>query len=148
VTSSGAAVSGLKLNFLLLKGTATVTPSSANTDGNGYAESSVHVDSLADEVDVRVCADGGGITCSTFTLFKAAAADLRLLPTAGSAQVIPLGHSFTPFGFGSWTAQRRLIRSSEHRLLSRAISISSMEIPLFAPAPATTTMSPRTPHRK
>src|SRR5262249_47335855 len=56
VTSTGAAASGLKLNFSLIKGAATLTVTSATTDSSGYAQSSVHVDSLAGEVDVRVCA--------------------------------------------------------------------------------------------
>jgi hypothetical protein len=37
VTSTGGAVSGLKLNFSLIKGTATLAATSANTDSSGYA---------------------------------------------------------------------------------------------------------------
>jgi len=96
VTSTGGAVSGLKLNFSLIKGTATLTTSSASTDSSGYARSSLHVDTLAGEVDVRVCADGGGITCATFSLFKVAASDLKLQPVSGSGQVVPLGRLFAP----------------------------------------------------
>jgi hypothetical protein len=96
VTSTGTAVSGLKLNFLLIKGTASLSVATANTDSSGYARTNVHVDSLSGEVDVRVCADAGGITCPTFTLFKVAASDLRLLPVAGSQQTIALGDTFGP----------------------------------------------------
>jgi len=96
VTSTGTAVSGLKLNFNLIKGTASLSTTSANTDSSGYAQSNLHVDSLSGEVDVRVCADAGGITCPTFSLFKVAASDLKLLPVAGSGQVLPLGRGFAP----------------------------------------------------
>jgi hypothetical protein len=96
VTSTGGAVSGLRLNFTLIKGTATLTTAGATTDSSGYARSSVHVDTLSGEVDVRVCADGGGITCATFSLFKVAASDLKLQPVTGNGQIVAVGQAFAP----------------------------------------------------
>ena len=96
VTSTGAPVSGLKLNFTIAAGSGTLTPSSPTTDANGYARSTLHVDSVSTEVDVVVCSASGGIACPTFRLFKVAASALRLQPVSGSSQIIPLGQSFTP----------------------------------------------------
>jgi hypothetical protein len=45
---------------------------------------------------VRVCADGGGIPCATFSLFKVAASDLKLQRVTGSGQIVLLGHPFAP----------------------------------------------------
>jgi hypothetical protein len=96
LTNTGAAVSGLKLDFIVTAGTGTPNPASATTDTNGYARSTLHVDSLSGEVDVTVCASSGGIPCTVFSLLTVAASALQLQPVSGSGQIVRLGQSFTP----------------------------------------------------
>lgn len=97
VTSTGAPIGGLKLNFSIQSGAGTVNPPTPTTDNNGYARTTLHVDSLSSEVDVAACSATGGITCQTFRLFKVVPSALRIQPISGSAQVISLGQSFTPY---------------------------------------------------
>ena len=96
LTNTGAAVSGLTLNFTVSAGTGTTNPVSVTTDANGYARSTLHVDSLSGEVDVAVCATAGGIPCTVFSLLKVAASALQLQPVSGSTQIVRVGQSFTP----------------------------------------------------
>ena len=95
LTSTGGAVSGLKLNFSVT-GQGSSNPASVATDTNGYARSTLHVDSLSGEVDVTVCAASGGVPCTTFSLLKVAASALQLQPVSGSSQIVRLGQSFVP----------------------------------------------------
>jgi len=95
LTSTGGAVSGLKLNFSVT-GQGSSNPASVTTDTNGYARSTLHVDSLSGEVDVMVCAASGGVPCNTFSLLKVAASALQLQPVSGSSQIVRLGQSFVP----------------------------------------------------
>jgi hypothetical protein len=96
LTSAGAPVSGQPLNFSITAGTATLNPATATTDSNGYAYSTLHIAALSSEVDVAVCAAGGGIPCPALNVLQIPISALQLQPVAGSQQVITVGHAFAP----------------------------------------------------
>jgi hypothetical protein len=96
LTSAGQPVSGLTLNFSVTAGTGAVTPSTVTTDSAGSASATLSVASLSSEVDVVVCAAGGGLACPALNIYKVATSALQLQPVIGTQQAIPVGHSFSP----------------------------------------------------
>ncbi len=96
VLASGAPLSGRAVNYQVVKGSATLSSSTATTDGNGYVTTTLHIAGLAGDVQVSTCVQPGNSPCQTFSMAAVQASALRLEPVSGSIQIVPVGQSFQP----------------------------------------------------
>jgi hypothetical protein len=94
--ANGVALSGQTLNWQIALGSGSMNPTSGMTDGNGYAQSVLHVSSLASDVQGTVCLAPGNNPCQTFYVVQVQPSSLRLQPVSGGAQAILVGNTFQP----------------------------------------------------
>jgi hypothetical protein len=94
VLANGAPALGVPLSFQVL-GKASVSATSTVTDSAGSAAVTVHLAGLLEEADVIVCtADNSA--CKTLKIFPVAPSAFRVLPVAGTLQVVSDGKAFQP----------------------------------------------------
>jgi hypothetical protein len=94
--SNGVPQAGNVVNFLVVKGSGALSSSSATTDANGYASTTLHLSTLAGDVQVSACAAAGNQPCQTFFGTAVPASGLRLQAVAGSQQTVAAPTSFQP----------------------------------------------------
>jgi hypothetical protein len=94
--ANGAPLSGQTLSWQIGIGSGTLTPASAATDGDGYGRTTLHLNSLAGDVQGTVCLMPGNNPCQTFYVVQVAPSVLKLQPVSGSLQIIRVGQAFQP----------------------------------------------------
>ncbi|HXZ42814.1 MAG TPA: IPT/TIG domain-containing protein, partial [Terriglobales bacterium] len=96
VLSNGSPLSGITVNFLLVMGSATLTSSTAVSNSNGYASTTLQISSISSEVQVSVWVTGETNAAPTFSGIAVPASGQQLLPIAGVSQMALEGQSFQP----------------------------------------------------
>ena len=94
--TNGTPAGGTRLNYLVVKGTATLSAATATADVNGVASSTLHLAALAGDVQVSACVAPANKPCQIFSATSVPASGLRLQPVAGSTQILPVGQGFQP----------------------------------------------------
>jgi IPT/TIG domain-containing protein len=84
--SNGVPLNGRTLNFYLTKGSGTLNPPSANTNGNGYASSMLQISAMAGDERVSVCVEPGDNPCQTFYGTAVPGSSLQLQVVSGQVQ--------------------------------------------------------------
>ncbi len=92
----GAPTPNVKVNFTLIKGTATLSSGSATTNGSGFASITAQVANLSSNVQVTACVAPTNSPCTTFTLFSTPASLWTLETVSASSQIVPTGQTFQP----------------------------------------------------
>lgn len=96
VVSNGVGVSGRAVKFQVVKGSGTLTISSVNTDGNGYATTTLHVTALGGDVQVSACAEPGDAPCDLLKGTAVPASQMNVQAVSGNLQMVNAGQSFQP----------------------------------------------------
>jgi hypothetical protein len=94
--SNGSPLSGTTVNFLVMKGSATANPSSAVTNANGYANTTLQISSMTGDVQVSACVGPNNAPCQTFYGTAVPSSGLQLQAVSGIAQLAPSSQSFQP----------------------------------------------------
>jgi hypothetical protein len=96
--SNGTPLAGRTVNYRVQRGSALPSFSSAVTDANGYAPSTLQISSLAGDLQVSACIQNQPVDapCLIFNAIAVPASALRLHPVAGTLQVTVAGQSFQP----------------------------------------------------
>jgi hypothetical protein len=94
--SNGAPLSGKTVNFMVMKGSATVNPPTATTNSNGYANTTLQISSMTGDVQVSACIGPNNNPCQSFYGTAVPGSGLQLQPGAGVAQIGAAGQSFQP----------------------------------------------------
>jgi len=94
--SNGVPKSGNAVNFKVVKGAGTLSVSSAATDVNGYAKTTLHLAALGGDIQVSVCAAPANQPCQIFAGTAVPASAMRLQPVSGSQQDIAATQIFQP----------------------------------------------------
>jgi hypothetical protein len=94
--SNGVGKSGSTINFQVLKGSGSLKPTSAITDANGYASSTVTVSGLTTDVWVSACVAPNNVPCQTFYLTAVPGLSLKLEAVSGGGQLLRVGQAFQP----------------------------------------------------
>jgi len=92
--SSGLPHPGGTVNFQVVKGTGVLGASSATTDTNGYAHTTLHIAALGGDIQVSACVAPGNAPCQIFSGTAVPASAMKLQPVAGGQQSIAAGQSF------------------------------------------------------
>ena len=90
----GVPLSNVAVNFMLTGGNASLSASSATTDGSGFAGITAILTNLSANVQVVACVAPGNSSCQTFTLFATPTASWTLETVSGSLQIVPNGQAF------------------------------------------------------
>ena len=98
VLAQGVPQAGQAVNYQVMQGKATLGAASANSDGGGFAGTTLHLSAFGAEVQVSACVGQSG-TCAVFTAFPVTISALRLQPVAGSMQTVAAGQNFRPLQF-------------------------------------------------
>jgi hypothetical protein len=98
VLSYGNPLSGKTVNFHVMVGSAGLTATSATTDGNGNASTTVQLVNLASQVQVSACVAPSNSPCAKYPLniYAVPLSSLRMEAVAGGAQLVPVGTAFQP----------------------------------------------------
>jgi IPT/TIG domain-containing protein len=96
VLSNGVPLNGKTVNFYLTRGSGTLNPPSANTNGNGYVSSVLQISVMTGSVQVSVCVEPGDNPCQTFYGTAVPGSALQLHPVSGEVQFTGPGTSFQP----------------------------------------------------
>ena len=99
VLSNGTPLSGRSVTFRIVSGSGTVNQATVNSDSNGYANSTVHVVTVATGLQVAACVEPGDKPCQTFYLNVIDPSTWRLQAVSGGSQTIASGQSFQPVVF-------------------------------------------------
>jgi hypothetical protein len=94
--SNGVPVIGTTINFQVALGTASLSLGSLTTDSSGYARSTLHVPSLASDVQGTACLAPANNPCQSFYVLMVAPSSIRMENVSGSQQAIWVGQSFQP----------------------------------------------------
>lgn len=94
--SNGTPLSGQSVNFAVMKGSGTLSPSTATTNANGYATSTLQLSAIASDVQVSACVAPTNSPCATFYGTAVPASGLQLQPVAGNSQMVVEGQAFQP----------------------------------------------------
>jgi hypothetical protein len=84
------------VNFVITKGTATLSASSATTNSSGFATIHAQITNQSADVQVSACAAPNNSPCQTFTMFSTPPSLWMLETVSGSSQVVPEGQAFQP----------------------------------------------------
>ncbi len=96
VVANGTAVQGRTVNFLLNSGTANFSPTSAITDANGIATTSISVAALATDVNISACVAPDNAPCRTMIVHPVSSNGVDLQRVSGDQQTVNVGESFAP----------------------------------------------------
>lgn len=123
VLSAGSPVVGRTVDFQILKGAGLLSSSSASSDGNGFATSTLQLSSLAGDILVSACVQNQPVDnpCLSFAGTAVPAAKLQLHPVAGSLQIALVGQAFLPV-----TVQVTDSAASPHPVLGAGVVFESM----------------------
>ena len=98
VLSNGVPLNGQTVNFYLTKGSGTLNPPSANTNGNGYASSVLQISAMNGDERVSVCVEPGDNPCQTFYGTAVPGSALQLQAVSGQVQFSGSGAGLQPIG--------------------------------------------------
>ncbi len=96
VLSNGVPLRGQLVDFSLYRGTGILNPTSAVSDSNGYARTTLQLSNFTGEVDGSACVGVNNNPCQNFHVFPVVSSALRLQPVAGTPQIITVGQAFQP----------------------------------------------------
>jgi hypothetical protein len=96
VLANGTPVKGRIVNYVVMKGSGTLSPATNTTDANGYSHTTLHLSALAGDVQVSACVAPGDNPCQNFAGTAVPAAAWKLEPVAGSVQVVTVGQTLQP----------------------------------------------------
>jgi hypothetical protein len=84
------------VNFVVTKGTASLSASSATTNSSGFASIHAQITNQSADVQVSACVAPNNSPCQTFTMFSTPPSLWMLETVSGSSQVVPEGQVFQP----------------------------------------------------
>jgi hypothetical protein len=96
VMSNGFAMSGKTVNYQMTRGSGSLQFSSRVSDANGYATTTLHLTSLAGDVQVSACVAPSNAPCQTYYVSAVALSALQLVKVGGSGQIVAVGQPFLP----------------------------------------------------
>ncbi len=96
VLVNGTGAAGSAVNYSITQGAGTLSSASAATSASGIATVTLHLATMASEVDVSACISPQNSPCRIFHLFAVTPSSLRLAPVSGSLQFATVGQSFQP----------------------------------------------------
>ena len=94
--SNGSPLSGITVNFAIVKGSATLSASSVVSGSNGYASTTLQLSSFSSDVQVSVWAAGETNAAPAFYGTAVPTSGLQVRPVAGISQMALEGQSFQP----------------------------------------------------
>jgi len=94
VLSNGSPLAGRTVSYYLTRGSGTLNPGSAKTDGNGYATSTLGISSMTGDEQVSVCVEPGDAPCKTFYGTSVPPSSQQLVAVSGDIQLVPVGQDF------------------------------------------------------
>ena len=84
------------INFVITKGTASLSAPNATTNSSGFATIHAQITNQSADVQVSACAAPNNSPCQTFTMFSTPPSLWMLETVSGSSQVVPEGQAFQP----------------------------------------------------
>jgi hypothetical protein len=96
VLSNGVPQPNRTVDYILVKGTAMLSATSATTDSNGYAASTLEIGNMSGDVQVAVCVAPQNVPCLTFYGTSVPASVIQLQGVAGISQLVLVGQPFQP----------------------------------------------------
>jgi hypothetical protein len=84
------------VNFVVTKGTASLSAGSATTNSSGFATIHAQITNQSADVQVSACVAPNNTPCQTFTMFSTPPSLWTLEMVSGSSQVVPAGQAFLP----------------------------------------------------
>ncbi|HYA24262.1 MAG TPA: IPT/TIG domain-containing protein [Terriglobales bacterium] len=96
VLSNGNPLSGVTVNFAVVKGFGTLSSSNAVSNSSGYATTSLQLSSFSSDVQVSVWVAGETNAAPTFYGTAVPTSGLQVRPVAGISQMALEGQSFQP----------------------------------------------------
>ena len=96
VLDLGVPQPNVAINFMLTKGTASLSSAKATTNGLGFASITANIANQNGDVQVSACAAPGNSPCQTFTMFSTPSSLWTLETVSGSTQVVTNGGTFQP----------------------------------------------------
>jgi hypothetical protein len=96
VLVNGVGTSGRTVNYSITQGIGALASPNAVTNSSGIATTTLHLASMAAEVDISACVSPQNAPCRIFHVFAVPSQALRLVPVAGSLQFTAVGQSFQP----------------------------------------------------
>jgi hypothetical protein len=94
--SLGVPQANVAIQFTVTNGAASLSSSSATTNGSGLASITAQVANIGATVQVSACVSPANKPCQTFTLLAVPASSWTLEPVSGTVQVVPNGQPFLP----------------------------------------------------
>ncbi|MGA9800270.1 MAG: IPT/TIG domain-containing protein [Terriglobales bacterium] len=94
--SGGEPIRNGTVNYQVVKGSGTLASASAISDVNGFANTTLHLASIAGDVQVSACVAPANLPCQLFSATAVPPSMLRLEPVGGGVQILPTGQNFQP----------------------------------------------------
>jgi len=132
--SNGLPLAATPVNYQVVKGSGTLDSASVNTDGSGFASTTLHLAAIAGDVQVSACVAPANLPCQIFFVTAVPPSMLHLEPVAGSVQVLAAGRSIQPITV-------RVVDSAiaAHPVLSANVTFQMVvSRPTTAPPPVST----------
>ncbi len=92
--SNGSPVGGTTLNYQITAGSGTLSATSAQTDSNGNASVTLHLNSLVASIRASVCVAPNNSPCQILSATMVQTSSLQLQPVSGMLQIAAPGQSF------------------------------------------------------
>jgi intimin len=92
----GVPVANVTVNFVLTRGTASLSANSATTNSSGLATITTSFTNLSSNVQVSACVAPNNSPCQSFTLFSTSPSLWTLEAVSGSSQAVTSGQAFQP----------------------------------------------------
>ncbi len=92
----GVPTANVAVNFAVIKGTASLSASSATTSASGFATIQAQLTNQSADVKVTACVAPNNSPCQTFVLFSTSPTLWTLETVSGSSQIVTTGQSFQP----------------------------------------------------
>lgn len=96
VLSFGVPLSGRSVKFQIVSGTGTLSKETVSSDSKGFVNTTLHLVSFSEEVQVVACVEPGDHPCETMVFAVVPPSMLRLEEVSGISQVLASGQSFQP----------------------------------------------------
>jgi hypothetical protein len=93
---NGAPQANVAINFLIEKGTVSLSAASASTNSSGFATVTASLTNLSADVLVSACVAPNNAPCQAFTLHSTSASLWTLETVSGSSQIVLPGQAFQP----------------------------------------------------
>ena len=90
----GVPKANVVVNFVITKGTASLSAPSATTNSSGVATIHAQITNQNADVQVSACVAPNNAPCQTFTMFSTPPSLWTLETVSGSSQVVPAGQAF------------------------------------------------------